>query len=215
VVIPYPALVPDQDSPAPPPPESGWGTRPRAWPARQGQAPGYLKRRRPLDRPTRDPPCLAAALRRHRNPSAAAVGFSSPPSLRRREVAKEPRKEVSIAPAPLDVESVLRRDRKTSPEFVGRAAASTGRSAATPSRPPPRPASRARALRVGAARASHRAPEPYIGYAGELRRRPPPRTAVSSRPPSLWPLARDPGRRIKIRRPCPIPPPACHRSPWI
>jgi hypothetical protein len=99
---------------------------------------------------TRRPPPLAP--RPRRNPSAATFGFSpSSPELR---------KEVSIAPVPQDIESVLRRDRKTSPEFVGRAAASTGRSAATPPRPPPRPASRARALRVGAARASHRAPEP-------------------------------------------------------
>jgi hypothetical protein len=73
----------------------------------------------PLDR-LPEPPCPVRSRHRKPNPrsSATAVGFLPPPSLRRREVAKEPRKEVSNAPAPQVVECVLRRDQETSPEFT-------------------------------------------------------------------------------------------------
>jgi hypothetical protein len=106
----------------------------------KGPPQALISRPPPLEPPTR---ALAAALRRHRNPSAAAFGSPPSPPLRRLEAVLELRLEVSSAPASQVVEFELRRDRKTSPEFVGRAAASTGRSAATPPRPPPHLASRA------------------------------------------------------------------------
>jgi hypothetical protein len=144
----------------------------------KGPPQALISRPRPLEPPTR---ALAAALRRHRNPSATAFGSPPPPPLRRLEAVLELRLEVSSAPASQVVEFELRRDRKTSPEFVGRAATSTGRSAATPPRPPPHLASRARAPRIDATRASNRAPEPWIGYAGELCRRSPPPAAAHRR----------------------------------
>jgi hypothetical protein len=55
-----------------------------------------------------------------------------PSSFRRREVAKEPRKEVSIAPAPHVVVPVHPAALGTSPESAFRAAASTARAAASP-----------------------------------------------------------------------------------
>jgi hypothetical protein len=94
------------------------------------------------------------------NPSTAAFGFLPPPSSRRRGAVQGLRLEVSNAPVPLVIEFVLRRDWDTSPEFMARAAASTGRSAASSPRPPSQLASRARTLHVDAFRASNRAPEP-------------------------------------------------------
>jgi hypothetical protein len=129
-------------------------------PHAKGPPQAFLSTLPPPGPPTRDPRALAAALRRHRNPSAAAFGSPPPPPLRRLEAVHELRLEVSSAPASQVVEFELRRDRKTSPEFVGRAAASTGRSAATPPRPPPHLSSRARAPRIDSTRASNRPPEP-------------------------------------------------------
>jgi hypothetical protein len=84
----------------------------------KGSPQALISRPPPLGR-LPEPPCPVRSRHRKPNPrsSAAAVGFLPPPSLRRREVAKKLRKEVSSTPAPQVVESVLHRDQKTSPEF--------------------------------------------------------------------------------------------------
>jgi hypothetical protein len=70
-----------------------------------------------------------------------------------------------------------------SPEIFSRAAAPSVRLAATPPRPPPHLASRAHAPRIDATRASNRAPEPWIGVAGESRHHSLPAAAVGLRSP--------------------------------
>jgi hypothetical protein len=96
---------------------------------------------------------------------------------------------------------VHRAVRFSSPEFVGRAAASTGRSAATPSLPPPLAASSSRTLRLGASCALNRGLELEIEFAGEVtapRRRKPARRRLL---PRRQPLTCVPGRRIVIQWP--------------
>jgi hypothetical protein len=86
----------------------------------KGSPRALISRPPPLDR-LHEPPCPVRSRHRKPNPrssAVAAVGFLPPLSFCRREVAKEPRKEVSNAPAPQVVEFVLRRDQETSPEFT-------------------------------------------------------------------------------------------------
>jgi hypothetical protein len=104
-------------------------------------------------------------------------------SLRRREAIPKLRKEVRSSPVPLDVKHVLRNALEPSPDLRRRSAAPSARSAASPPQRPPLLASLARAGRVDATRASNRAPEPWIGVAGESRRLSPPAAAVGHRSP--------------------------------
>jgi hypothetical protein len=186
-------VVPAPDSAAAA--ESELCTRPRAWPARQGVRPGYLRPPPPPGPPTR---ATRVALCPSREPSetlaAAAVESSSSPLSRRREAVQELRLEVSNVPVPLVVEFVHCRNRETSPEFVTRAATSTGRSAVSPPQPSSPSASPSCALHVDVSRASNPALEPWIGFAGESRRRSPPVAAVGRRSP--------PPRRSRAR---PVP----------
>jgi hypothetical protein len=171
-----------------------------AWPARQGVRPDYLRPPPPPRHPTRvtyRPPPLAPHLTR--NPSAAAFDSAPSSSSRRRGAAPELRQEVSIAPVPLVVDPVHRVTLAASPEFLSRAATPSRRSAAWPPLSPLQLASCACTLHEDATRASIRAPEPWIGFAGEpaaarcrvadaLRR---PATCTCSRPPD-----RDPADEI-------------------
>jgi hypothetical protein len=122
---------------------------------------------------------------RHRSQtlaSAAAVESPPPPPSRRRKAVQDLRLEVSNPPAPF---VFVLGHREILPEFPSRAAASSGRSAASPPLSPPLVASLLCALRVDVPRALSRAPEPEIEFAGELRRRSPPPAAVGRRAPPL------------------------------
>jgi hypothetical protein len=153
---------------------------PYAWPHVRDPPQGYLKPPPPPGRPH-----LSRRLRLLVHPqtlAAVAVDCSLSQSFRRREAARELRLEVSNPPVPF-VEELVHRGALS--DLAGdrtRAAASTGRFAASPPRSPPLPASPLRAPRVGALRAPNRGPEPWIG---SRRRAPLPATAVSRRPPPL------------------------------
>jgi hypothetical protein len=165
---------------------------------------GYLKPLLPLEFPHPSRPRLP--VRRPQTLAAAAAVESSPsPSFRRREVARELRLEVSNLPVPF-VEELVHRGALC--DLVGdrtRAAASTGRFAASPLWPPPLPASPARALHVDAIRTPNRGPEPWIGS----RRRAPLLLAAGHRrlPPPLSRSRAFLGRQIEIRRAYLNPPP--------
>jgi hypothetical protein len=108
---------------------------------------------------------------RRRLPETLAVAaFGSPPSSlsRRCEAVQRLRQEVSFTPVPLVVEFVHRSTRKSPPEFLSRAAASSGCSAASPPQPLSPLPSPPSALHVDASRASNHALEPEIEFAGEI-----------------------------------------------
>jgi hypothetical protein len=137
----------------PPPPESDRCTHPHVWSTRQGSSLGYLSRAPPLEFPHPSRP--RPPVRRPQTLAAAAVESSPSSSFRRREAARELRLEVSNPLVPF-VEDLVHCG--TLSDLAGdrtHTAASTGRFAASPPRPPPLPASPLRAPRVGALRASN------------------------------------------------------------
>jgi hypothetical protein len=151
---------PGLGSTAPPPPEFVPLARARnPWPARQGRAPPGLFK--PAAAPGIPNSCPGRqACKPPQNPSRRRFRFPPPAPPRRQGAHPGTRKEVRNPSASRVVVFVHRSNRGTSPEFVACAAATTRRSAASSPRPLSPLASRAHALRVGAARASNRAPEP-------------------------------------------------------
>jgi hypothetical protein len=157
-------------------------------------------------------------VRRRLPETLAAATFDSPLSSpsRRFEAVQGLRKEVSFTPVPLVVEFAHHSTRKSPPEFPSRAAASSGRSAASPPQPPSQLASPAWALHVDASHALNHALEPEIEFAGEIaaQRRRSPLAAGFAPPPAAckrsWPSDRDPTHlvqplpRLTRMRPAPL-----------
>jgi hypothetical protein len=175
-------------------------TTPVRGPHAEGSSRGYLSCLPPpgCPHPSRRL-CLPVRRRSQTLASATAVESPPPPLPRRREAARELQLEVSFTPASPVVGLVRRSSQEVSPEFRRRAAASSGRSAASLPLSPPIVASPLRALRAGVLRALNRAPEPEIELAGEPRRRSSPSTdalrLVAARVRS-WPFDQDLTRQI-------------------
>jgi hypothetical protein len=177
--------------------------------------PGYLSRPLPLGSSTRAPD---AKPERRRNPNSSSP---PPPSISAVAAASLPRSCPRAAPGGELCTRVARR-RPRAPRRLG-AVAGVPVLRRRDARPHRRVSTATAALGcLAASRASRRRSpqgEPIaLARFGLAPARSPPGAATARSPPALHrrpPLACDLGRRIQIRRPRLISPPASHRSPWI
>jgi hypothetical protein len=198
-VIPYLESFPTRTPP--PLTESVLCTTPVHGPHAEGSSRGYLSRPPPPGRPHPSRRLCLSVRRRSQTLASAAAFESPPPSLpRRREAARELHLEVSFTPASPVIVLMRRSSREVSPEFPSRAAASSGRSVASPPLSPPLVvASPLCALHAGVLRALNRAPEPEIELTGDPCRRSPPSADAlrcAATRVRFWPLDYDLTRQI-------------------